>query len=109
MAWQAHTNFEGVQAGTILSVVETPQAAGDARPSLPSGADLRIVYGSGLVEQAKVLSASTNEAVIEINGTQWRMTPQGPDELGAAVQTAMRSTDWVVREKIEEGQSTSSG
>jgi hypothetical protein len=99
MRWEAHTNSKFITIGTTFSILATPQVAEDKPDLLTGGAEIWIVPDIGPRVPAVVVSATPEEAVIEMqDGSRWLMTPVLFGEIGSGITTAgMRSQDWIIR------------
>lgn len=81
MRWTAHTDFSTIAPRTVLHILASGQVKGQPPDKLTAGATLDIHTPNTRYLHAIVISVSATEAVIEIDGTRWRMTPWTKDDL----------------------------
>lgn len=101
MPWTASTNHSQIAEGTSFHIIESPQSEGEETRGLPVGTSLVIEFPSNERTKARVVQSSRGEAIIEIDGNQWRVTPWAQQDAPVLIRSpGMYSEDWVVRSRV---------
>lgn len=101
MRWDVNTLFSAIAPGTSFCVTESPQIAGGPYAEPVAGDAFKIELGGGGYLSGNVVSATSNEIILEIGPDRWRLTPVGQNDQPVRINTpGMHSTYWVARAKI---------
>jgi hypothetical protein len=103
MAWEAHTNFRQIGAGTTLHLIESPTVPGYPPGPIQVGSDMAVEFAAGTRGKVKVISASQDEMVIqEPSGRTWKLTPWLASDFPVSIDSpGLNSQDWVVRSETQ--------
>ena len=103
MRWHVETDFDKIDAGTVLTILATAYIPDTPPPQLAEGDEMSITFSLNDRSKATVVDASEDAIIIEMPDTsRWRVTRRtdadGP--FGGPGTHGVPSEEWVVRDRV---------